>query len=64
MAFFESQEEVLLDCIRQRSDASAQWHKYANSYGLLFRCLFNVSWCIKSELCRGRLFGFYESDLG
>ena len=43
MTCFESHEEALLDWARQRRDASAQWHKYANSYVPLVQCLFEAS---------------------
>ena len=49
--YFESHEEALLDLVRQRRDASAQWHKYVSRYDLLVRNLFEASVRIKSELC-------------
>ena len=50
LSCFESHEEAFLDWVRQRRDASAQWHKYAGSYDLLVRRLFEASGRIKSEL--------------
>ena len=40
LACFESHEEGLLDWVRQRRDASAQWHKYTSSHDPLVRRLF------------------------
>ena len=62
LACLESHEDALLDRVRQRREAWAQWYKYASSYEQLVWRLFEASGRIKSELCRGRLFGCFESD--
>ena len=62
LACFESYEEALLDWVRQSHEASTQWHEYASIYDPLSRRLFEVSGRTKSELCRRRLFGCYESN--
>ena len=59
---FESHEEALFDWVRQRHDAWAQWQKYASSRDPLVRRLFDASGRIKSQLCRRRLFGCFESN--
>ena len=64
LACFESHEEALLDWVCERREASAQWDKYASRCDPLVRRLFEASGRIKSELCRCRLFGCYESNWG
>ena len=62
LSSFEKHEQALLDWMHQRTDDSAQWHKYASSFGLPVRRLFEASGRIKSELRRRRLFDCFESD--
>ena len=44
LACFESHEEELVDMIRQRREASAQWHKYASSYDPAVPALVRIVW--------------------
>ena len=52
LSCFESDEEALLDCMRQWSESSARQHKYASSYDPLVQCLLEASGRIKSKLCQ------------
>ena len=64
LSSFEQHEEALLIWIRQRADASAQWHKYASTFDPLVRRLFEASSRIKLELRLRRLFVCFDSDWG
>ena len=50
LSSLEPHEEALLDRIRQRTDDSAQWYKYARSFDPLVRRLSGTPGRIKSEL--------------
>ena len=58
---FEQYEEILINRILLRADASTQWHTFASSYDAPVRRLFEETGSIKPKLFRHRLFACFKS---